>query len=69
VINIRIQMYGTSIVLVLRILVVTVSTDNASSLDALIAGLTNLDDVCVAIEDKYLESLREDQFERWVEQS
>ena len=62
-------MYGTSIVLVLRILVVTVSTDNASSLDALIAGLTNLDDVCVAIEDKYLESLREDQFERWVEQS
>ncbi len=42
--------------------------DGLSSLDALINALSELDKVCDAIEDKYLESLREDKFERWEEQ-
>jgi DNA-directed RNA polymerase I and III subunit RPAC2 len=38
-------------------------------LDALIAALANLDNVCETIEDKYLNSLIHDSFERWEEKS
>lgn len=41
--------------------------DNLSSLDALIAALTELDKVCEAVEDGYLNSLRDGKFERWDE--
>ncbi|KAF9528368.1 DNA-directed RNA polymerase [Crepidotus variabilis] len=41
--------------------------DNLSSLDALISALSELDKVCEAVEDQYLESLREGKFERWDE--
>jgi DNA-directed RNA polymerase I and III subunit RPAC2 len=41
--------------------------DNLSSLDALITALTELDKVCEAVEDGYLDSLREGKFERWDE--
>ena len=44
-------------------------TDKLSSLDALIAALADLDKVCETIEDAYLNSLIEDKFERWEEQS
>jgi len=43
--------------------------DKLSSLDALIEALANLDKVCEAIEDGYLNSLVEEKFERWEEQS
>ncbi|KAH9478378.1 DNA-directed RNA polymerases I and III subunit RPAC2 [Psilocybe cubensis] len=43
--------------------------DNASSIDALISALEELDKVCEAVEDGYLASLREDKFERWVERT
>ncbi|KAF8174099.1 RBP11-like subunits of RNA polymerase [Pholiota molesta] len=41
--------------------------DNASSLDTLIEALGELDKVCEAVEDSYLDSLREGKFERWEE--
>ncbi|KAF9480608.1 RBP11-like subunits of RNA polymerase [Pholiota conissans] len=41
--------------------------DNASSVDALIDALSQLDKVCEAVEDSYLASLREGKFERWEE--
>jgi DNA-directed RNA polymerase I and III subunit RPAC2 len=42
-------------------------TDNVSALDALINALTELDKICEAVEDGYLDSLREGKFERWNE--
>ncbi|KAF9478019.1 RBP11-like subunits of RNA polymerase [Pholiota conissans] len=41
--------------------------DNASSLNTLIDALSQLDNVCEAVEDSYLASLREGIFERWEE--
>ncbi|RXW21519.1 hypothetical protein EST38_g4328 [Candolleomyces aberdarensis] len=41
--------------------------DNLSSLDALIKALDDLDNLCNTVEDAYLESLREEKFERWDE--
>lgn len=41
--------------------------DNLSSLDALISALNNLDSLCETIEDAYIESLRSDNYERWIE--
>ncbi|KAJ2933915.1 hypothetical protein H1R20_g3152, partial [Candolleomyces eurysporus] len=41
--------------------------DNLSSLDALIKALDDLDNLCNTVEDAYLESLREENFERWDE--
>jgi DNA-directed RNA polymerase I and III subunit RPAC2 len=42
-------------------------TDNLSALDALLKALTELDKICEAVEDGYLDSLREGKFERWDE--
>jgi len=62
-------MYGKSSVFpFLSFVGFTKRIDGLSSLDALINALSELDKVCDAIEDKYLESLREDKFERWEEQ-
>ncbi|EAU89553.2 hypothetical protein CC1G_02442 [Coprinopsis cinerea okayama7 len=41
--------------------------DGLSSLDALLKALSDLDNLCEAVEDAYLESLREEKFERWDE--
>ncbi|KAF5314668.1 hypothetical protein D9611_007181 [Ephemerocybe angulata] len=41
--------------------------DKLSSLDALLKALNDLDTVCETIEDRYLESLRAESFERWEE--
>ncbi|KZT02984.1 RBP11-like subunits of RNA polymerase [Laetiporus sulphureus 93-53] len=41
--------------------------DNLSSLTALLTALSNLDDLCVAIEDAYKTSLRSDNIEYWDE--
>ncbi|KAF8814798.1 RBP11-like subunits of RNA polymerase [Phlegmacium glaucopus] len=43
--------------------------DKLSSMDALIAALANLDNLCETIEDEYLASLRDNKFERWEEKS
>lgn len=43
--------------------------DNLSSLDALIDALGNLDNLCEVIEDAYLDSLRENKHEVWIEES
>jgi len=43
--------------------------DNLSSLDALLDALGNLDNLCEAIEDAYIGSLRENQHEVWNEKS
>ncbi|KAF9010200.1 DNA-directed RNA polymerase [Cyathus striatus] len=43
--------------------------DNLSSLQALVQALDDLDKLCESIEDAYLESLRENKFERWEEKS
>ena len=43
------------------------SVDGLSSLEALIKALSDLDNLCEAVEDAYLESLREEKFERWEE--
>jgi len=43
--------------------------DNLSSLDALLDALGNLDNLCEAIEDAYLGSLQENQYEVWKEES
>ncbi|PPR06831.1 hypothetical protein CVT26_003857 [Gymnopilus dilepis] len=43
--------------------------DNLSSLDALVAALGELDKVCESVEDEYLKSLREGDFERWEERT
>lgn len=44
-------------------------SDSLSSLDALITALTDLDNVCESVEDEYLKSLREGDFERWEERT
>ncbi|TFK25313.1 RBP11-like subunits of RNA polymerase [Coprinopsis marcescibilis] len=41
--------------------------DGVSSLEALINALDNLDKLCETVEDRYLDSLREENFERWDE--
>ncbi|KAH6906783.1 DNA-directed RNA polymerase [Coprinopsis sp. MPI-PUGE-AT-0042] len=41
--------------------------DGLSSLEALIKALKDLDNLCESVEDAYLESLREEKFERWDE--
>lgn len=46
-----------------------VLADNLSSLSALITALADLDALCVTIEEKYVESLKEDKYERWDERS
>ncbi|KAM6503485.1 RBP11-like subunits of RNA polymerase [Amanita muscaria] len=43
--------------------------DRLSSLDALLEALNNLDDLCNAVEEKYLHSLQNDEYERWEEKS
>ncbi|KDQ58502.1 hypothetical protein JAAARDRAFT_34312 [Jaapia argillacea MUCL 33604] len=43
--------------------------DNLSSLDALLAALDNLDDLCKTIDDAYTLSLRRDKYEVWEEKS
>ncbi|KXN86521.1 DNA-directed RNA polymerases I and III subunit RPAC2 [Leucoagaricus sp. SymC.cos] len=43
--------------------------DNLSSLDALIDALGNLDNLCETVEDAYLEDLRKESHEKWVEKS
>ncbi|KAG1731846.1 RBP11-like subunits of RNA polymerase [Suillus paluster] len=43
--------------------------DGLSSLNALLEALTNLDDVCETIENKYHESLATNDYERWEEKS
>ncbi|KAJ7774475.1 hypothetical protein DFH07DRAFT_952175 [Mycena maculata] len=43
--------------------------DNLSSLSALITALADLDALCVTIEDAYVNSLKEDVYERWDERS
>ncbi|KAF9500649.1 RBP11-like subunits of RNA polymerase [Pleurotus eryngii] len=43
--------------------------DNLSSLEALIAALSNLDDLCLTIGEAYDKSLREDKYTRWEEKS
>jgi len=32
-------------------------------------ALDNLDDLCQTVEEKYVTSLKEDKYERWVERS
>ncbi|EGO03698.1 hypothetical protein SERLA73DRAFT_130145 [Serpula lacrymans var. lacrymans S7.3] len=43
--------------------------DKLSSLTALLEALDNLDGLCVAIHDKYGESLASGDYERWEERS
>ncbi|EIW84710.1 RBP11-like subunits of RNA polymerase [Coniophora puteana RWD-64-598 SS2] len=43
--------------------------DELSSLDALLEALSNLDDLCETVEQKYQDSLATDTYERWEEQS
>ncbi|KZT64560.1 RBP11-like subunits of RNA polymerase [Daedalea quercina L-15889] len=43
--------------------------DNLSSLDALLQALSNLDDLCITIDEAYQKNLGEGQYERWDEQS
>ncbi|KIJ62142.1 hypothetical protein HYDPIDRAFT_114998 [Hydnomerulius pinastri MD-312] len=43
--------------------------DGLSSLDALLEALSNLDDVCDSVEEKYRASLAEGRYERWEEKS
>ncbi|KAK7464502.1 RNA polymerase subunit AC19 [Stygiomarasmius scandens] len=43
--------------------------DEHSSLEALLKALGDLDDLCVAVGEKYNESLKAGEFERWVEKS
>ncbi|KAH9833150.1 RBP11-like subunits of RNA polymerase [Rhodofomes roseus] len=43
--------------------------DNLSSLEALLQALSDLDDLCVTIDEAYQKSLREDHYEQWEEQS
>ena len=43
--------------------------DNLSSLDALLKALSDLDDLCVTIDEAYQKSLQEGRFERWNEES
>ncbi|KAJ8518476.1 hypothetical protein ONZ45_g4457 [Pleurotus djamor] len=43
--------------------------DRLSSLEALIEALNNLDDLCVTIDNKYDQSLKNDSYVRWEEQS
>ena len=47
----------------------SICIDNLSSLDALLDALGNLDNLCEAIEDAYISSLRENQHEVWEEES
>ena len=50
-------------------LTLIVSTDNLSSLDALVQALKDLDDLFVTIDDAYSRSLKNDTYERWSEES
>ncbi|KAI0792552.1 RBP11-like subunits of RNA polymerase [Abortiporus biennis] len=43
--------------------------DNLSSLEALLAALTSLDNVCETIDAAYKSSLSEGKFEKWDEKS
>ena len=43
--------------------------DNLSSLTALIKALDDLENLCDTVEDAYQQSLANDHYERWVEQS
>ncbi|KAJ7634644.1 RBP11-like subunits of RNA polymerase [Roridomyces roridus] len=43
--------------------------DNLSSLSALITALSDLDDLAVTIEEKYVASLNSGNYERWDERS
>ena len=43
--------------------------DNLSSLDALLKALSDLDNLCVTIDEAYQKSLQEGLFERWNEES
>ncbi|KAI3619679.1 putative rna polymerase i and iii shared subunit rpc19 [Moniliophthora roreri] len=43
--------------------------DGLSSLDALIKALSDLDDLCEVVSDKYNDSLQHDDYERWEEKS
>ena len=43
--------------------------DGLSSLEALLQALSDLDELCVTIDETYHTSLREGQYERWDEQS
>jgi len=43
--------------------------DHLSSLEALLAALSDLDALCLAIQDKYVASLREGRHEWWDERS
>lgn len=43
--------------------------DNLSSLTALLTALSDLDDLCVTIDEAYKTSFQKDDFERWDEKS
>ncbi|EPS93365.1 hypothetical protein FOMPIDRAFT_1170600 [Fomitopsis schrenkii] len=43
--------------------------DNLSSLDALLKALSDLDDLCVTIDEAYQKNLQEARYERWNEES
>ncbi|KAH7886984.1 DNA-directed RNA polymerase [Phlebopus sp. FC_14] len=43
--------------------------DGLSSLSALLEALSNLDDVCNSVEEKYRASLGQGRYERWEEKS
>ena len=45
------------------------ASDNLSSLTALMTALDGLDDLCQAVEEKYVTSLVDDKYEQWVERS
>ena len=68
----RIQMYGTSSLLTSPLsvhLILVLPLDNLSSLDALLKALSDLDDLCVTMDEAYQKSLQQGQFERWNEES
>ena len=70
VINVRIQMYGKLFLVLFLFL-----KKNAQLIvlqnrwSVVIAALANLDKVCETVEDRYLNSLIHDSFERWEEKS
>lgn len=45
------------------------AADDLSSLTALLQALSDLNELCIAIDDGYKKSLREDRYERWDEKS